>query len=332
MKSDLRNQSKNLSLTALSVMMLLAALVLSACEGASSGPPGLKRSVTPAGGPPGPSAAKSVPMGPVASKKAASGPAIKKESPMKPPGLSANNAAGDKPADKAVAPSGADKQELDKTEPVSATADASKTEPKAGPDVNPADKPAVAKMEQLGIQVLLASEIVTAGANPFFNRLPRIHNSASSASGGTGGSGGPGAELPPPPDPFSSVRLMGIVYNAKNPIALFGITGGENQSELLRKGDVLFVDGGQIKVVDIRKDRVTLQQTGVANSKRTFELPDIVGYSGGNTHSAPKSEPPSSSSIIKLPGGGSQDARRALENILNTGSPDGVPKIQLQEP
>jgi hypothetical protein len=140
-------------------------------------------------------------------------------------------------------------------------------------------------LEEGGQTVRLASAILTAGANPFLNRLPKP---LVEPSGPTVEAVAPSAAPPPPADPFESVNLVGILYNAKKPMALVASSSGEtpggaesggNQNQIVGVGSVLPASGGTLRVVGIQRDRVEFQRVdGNNRERRTLSLPGIVGF------------------------------------------------------
>jgi uncharacterized membrane protein YgcG len=244
MKMPLSKKDKRTVYTGLTGLMLAALVLATGCEGTSGPPgaPGVGKPGTPPGAP-GPRAGQP----PVSSKPA---PAVGQ--PPKPAGPPV-----------AVAPPSAP------TQPASAEPAADPAEPK------PAPAP-ITKIEQAGNEVALAAEILAAATNPFLSRLPKPNTLAVTPEGNVT----PVENILPPPDPFESISLLGIVYNPKSPIALLSVGGGESQSQLVRNGEVLFVDGGQIKVTAIRQDGIELQSLGSGKEKRSLSLPSIVTYSG----------------------------------------------------
>jgi hypothetical protein len=135
----------------------------------------------------------------------------------------------------------------------------------------------LAKVEQDGIMVELASEIIMAGANPFLDRLPKPVVATATPETGSGSTDTTTAAALPA-DPFASISLLGIAYHPTAPMALISVTGGESQTQMVRKGDVLTVDTGAIKVAGIGPESVDLQRVGANTEKRTMSLPSIIGF------------------------------------------------------
>lgn len=169
-----------------------------------------------------------------------------------------------------------------------------------------------AKVEQAGNTVNLASEVIVAGTNPFLNRLPKPVAAVDPSATGTG-EGTTVSTAPPPTDPFESVSLLGIAYHAKAPMALISVSGGESQTQMVRKGDVLMMDGGQVKVSSISRDSVEFEKLGPGGEKRTFNLPSIIGY--GSSSSSDKA-----------------DDAGAGEGQMQTGTPGGAGKSSMGAP
>lgn len=157
-----------------------------------------------------------------------------------------------------------------------------------------------ARVEQAGLTVELASSIIAMGANPFLDRLPKPIVEAPIL---TDASAPPPVSIPV--DPFSSVSLMGVVYNNKAPIALIAVAGAQAQTVLARSGMLIMTDGSQLKVVKIHPNSVDLQVAGDAQQKKSLMLPDIVGFdakastSPSNSNGSP--ETPASASMPALP-------------------------------
>lgn len=261
----------------LSGLVLGSLVVLSACAG-SGGPPG-----APAAGPPGapPGAGLSSAKRPakVAAKPAPVGPKA-----VSPPGV--------KPADPKVA-----------------GVDLPSKPPAAGglpgkPDAKAADKKegepdtpvVIGKIQQAGQDVELASTIISAKTNPFLSRLPKPEVAV-----GKGDANPDQAAPDQSSDPFAALKLLGIVYNRKAPIALVAVSGGETQSELVRKGDMLMVDdGGSVKVLAIGQDSIDLQLMGGSKEKRTLYLPALIGHSASDSSGSARAQSTSSSELSNL--------------------------------
>lgn len=161
---------------------------------------------------------------------------------------------------------------------------AHKTEPgKVTPEKFPSGKGPMVSMDLLeeeGRTIRLASAILTAGANPFLNRLPKPPAEPSSPANE------PAISVPPPVDPFNSISLAGILYNAKSPMALVAVADGgaagetgNNSSQIVGVGSVLPASGGTLRVTGIQRDRVEFQRVdGNKRERRTLSLPSIVGF------------------------------------------------------
>ena len=185
----------------------------------------------------------------------------------------------------------------------------------------------VIKIEEAGNLVNLASEIIAAGVNPFFSRLPRpLQPDPTIAEAGTVPTTD-GQTLPAPPaDPLDGINLLGIVYNPKSPIALISVPNAKYASQVVRTGDLLTLDQGQAIVGKITQQSIDIQMLGKQTDKkgkRTILIPDIIGYASaqGSTDSGGGS----SSS-----GGGpaSGDSGSALGSAPSTPKPASRPSVQ----
>lgn len=267
-------------------LMLAGMMLLTGCEPSSGGPPGAGSAM----GPPGaPTPGVGVPGAPVPgshitspdrqAKKPMAVPAVangeQKTSAIPGPGIpNPGNLPPGMPSSIPTAPV-VGNGIPDASKPVDANAnDKSKTGNPVSPDgaVNPMAP--LSKVEQAGSIVELASEIIVAGANPFLDRLPKPVVEAVKPID----TGVTTPAAPPPADPLDSVSVLGIAYQSKSPMALLSLGGAEAQTKMVRKGDVLTVDAGQVKVAEIGPGSVELQSIGPKQDKRTLSLPSIVGY------------------------------------------------------
>lgn len=252
--------------------LLLAGLMLVAGCGSPSGPPGAR----PGMGPPGaPGSSGSMPM---SIQKASSMPSAKlPTNESKGPEKSAGPLAGLIPG----APVG-------------------KQDGQDGDGLNPMAP--LSKVETAGNQVNLASEIIFAKANPFLDRMAKPMVEVPKVDDGSAATP---AQVELPPDPFESLSLLGIAYNAKLPMALVAVSGGETQTQMVRVGALLMMDGGQVKVLAIHHDSVDFQMVGKAGEKRTLSLPSVIGYSSSGS---------TDSNGTKNPAGGSKPANPSSNN------------------
>ncbi|MEB3287482.1 MAG: hypothetical protein VKJ04_08260 [Vampirovibrionales bacterium] len=157
-------------------------------------------------------------------------------------------------------------------------------DPEQKPDVAGNAQSRLVALQKQGITVALAQELVAIKANPFLSKLPITADAVAEV------------EEPPPPiegasnepppiaaDPFEGITLVGVAYQPKNAYALLSIAGGSSQ--VVRVGDPVTTEGGQLKVTKIGPDLVELKSSGVSQQTETLLLPDIVGFgasSGAN--------------------------------------------------
>jgi hypothetical protein len=213
------------------------------------------------------------------------------------------------------------------------------------------------KIEQAGNIVSLASEIIAAGVNPFFSRMPRpIQTETVSSDGSQPTDSAQGAAPPPPPaDPLDSVKLLGIVYSVKTPIALVSVNGAIQTSQLVKMGDVLDLGEGRATVAHITQTSIEIQLLGSKKEKRTLPIPDIVGYGASKTkadspesadagsgQSATDKSPDSAASASSKAGGDAgplSNLKKLAENLSGgadsgpgRGSSAKAPTVVLTEP
>ena len=176
----------------------------------------------------------------------------------------------------------------------------------------PGDNPLapVLKVEQAGDPVNLASEIIAAGVNPFLSRLPKPLLPDTEKPDQT-----PQVAEPPAADPLDSVKLLGIVYNPKTPIALVAITGGKYPSQVVRTGDLLALDAGQALVSRITQQSIDIQLMGAKKENRTMTIPDIVGY---NSLKANPSESPEAGETSESGVGGTKVKPPSMPEMPST--------------
>ncbi len=155
-------------------------------------------------------------------------------------------------------PSDADKEK---------SADSSEERKDSGNPLAPA-----APILQGGNTVNLASELIGATINPFLNRLPKAFQTEVAATSGSD------QNTAPPADPLDAVKLMGIIYSAKSPIALISVSGATASSQLVRIGDLIDLSGGQAVVARITQDSMDVQLQGLKQERKTLSIPDIIGY------------------------------------------------------
>jgi hypothetical protein len=261
MKTFLDNRKKR-SVLAYAGFILAFVLLLTGC-GAPSGPPGARQAMGPPGAPVNGAVNSNVSVKPLSdSVSKTAGPIRAAEN-----NNDETKSTGSLPG---AVPGLPRKESTEGTDPS---------------EVNPLSP--MSRVEQAGNTVSLASEIIFLKTNPFLDRLPKPIVEAAASSTET-------EEIAPPLDPFANISLLGIAYNAKAPIALVAISGGETQTQMVRTGDLLMMDGGQIKVVSIAQDGVIFQKAGAGGEKRTITLPNLVGYDASapkNNGSAPSSTP-----------------------------------------
>lgn len=188
-----------------------------------------------------------------------------------------------------------------------------KEKPAPNSDSNKTDNPLapVIKVEQAGNLVSLASEIIAAGANPFLSHMPKPL--VADTGNADAGQSTPTEAPAPPADPLDGVKLLGIVYSPQAPIALVAVDGAESASQLVKPGDIISLGTGQeARVARITQGSIDIQLSGAQKEKRTFVIPDIVGYgtkteapaSSSGSGAAPDGDlPPNNSSPTAMPGG-----------------------------
>jgi hypothetical protein len=100
--------------------------------------------------------------------------------------------------------------------------------------------------------------------------------------------------------PLESVTLLGISYNAKNPMVLLN-TGGDGEDKHLEyafKGQTVQVSGQAFKITKVTGTSAELTLLGPVakgvNKTKTLVLPDIVGYRSTKDSSGDKGEGTSS--------------------------------------
>lgn len=240
------------------VVLLLLALILAGCE-SPSGTPGNR----PGGGAAGRPGATSVPGQGAKPFASAESRGATPKNPLLAQPTATSSPAGANPLDATGKPVKNAENKAAETTP----------EP-----VNPLAP--MAKVEQAGNTVELASSIIAAKANPFLDWLPKplqVETMPTSID----------AAVPVaiPADPFANVSLLGVIVHPKTPMVLLG--GGE-QTQLLGQGGVLNLEVSQAKVIAIRANSVDLRLLDGSNQTRTLELPDIIGYQpvGGKTNAS----------------------------------------------
>ncbi len=273
---------KNKKMTCASVLsVMLLAVLLSGCEppggapGASGGRPGGKAS------------------------RPTSQPSTKKASPK-------TAAPGTKTAGPIAAIPGASKTPVIAVPPG-----------KNAPASPPGDKPLLGlpdKIEQAGNTVELASAILTAGTNPFMDRLPK----PLIAEVGSGDV----SPAQPLGDPFEGINLMGIVYHPQNPLALIS-TETDGKSQLIRKDTDVALPGGLAHVTNITRDGVEFQLQGGSKEKRTFNLPNIIEFAATGKESGSS---PVSTGTNNLTGG------NELSNLKKLSGSNDPADVVLKEP
>lgn len=140
-------------------------------------------------------------------------------------------------------------------------------------------------VEQAGNKVEFASVIISAKANPFLDWLPKPLLPVEMPS--TSDSVVPESI---PVDPFATVNLLGVIYTAKSKVGLVSVGG--NQTQFVKKGSFVNLETGSAEVLEVRSDGIDLRLVNDGNQKRTFTLPDIVGYSPKDSTTAQASGNP----------------------------------------
>ncbi len=214
--------------------------------------------------------------------------------------------------------------------------------PGAGSDGEPGGTKSAApstSIEQAGNLVALAADIITAGTNPFMNKLPKPEGPIPSSAGGD-----TAASAPEPADPFQNVSLQGVMYSARMPMALVSLAGGEAQSQIVNMADKRFitVDGGQLRVLSIKPTGIEVEEVN-SKQRKTLSLPNIIGYSstasGGSgtektENQAKKSSAASSEanpSLAEPQGKPTTGGDESLSNLKKLSKSDPA-DVKLQEP
>jgi hypothetical protein len=180
--------------------------------------------------------------------------------------------------------------------------------------LNPGEKPSIPgtgpasieSFESEGYTIHLASSLVTAGSNPFLDRLPRslvalpTMPSPDSGLGPSGPSVVAPINMTPPVDPFQGVQVVGILYNPKKPMALLMVAN--SGSKMVTVGTVLSMPDAELRVTQIRRDAVELQRVGdKKHERRKLALPSILGFNSGGSTSVTTSVIPSPSATSAAP-------------------------------
>jgi hypothetical protein len=193
------------------------------------------------------------------------------------------------------------------------------------PGVPQASEPG-ARVEQAGNTVELASAIISAKGNPFLNKLPKPDIPVANP-GGTD----PGVVAPPPANPLENINLLGVVYSRKNPLALVSVGGGENQSQMVRKGEVIMMDVGPVKVVAIKPDGIELEMLDGDKRRETKSLPSIVNYAASSTGGGVSSSSGGDRTGVSGSSAGAED-KPELPNLKRLSTGKNSPDVDLQEP
>ncbi len=136
----------------------------------------------------------------------------------------------------------------------------------------------IAKVEQAGNTVELASTIIVSKANPFLDWLPKPL--LTELTPVTPGNPTPTVIV----DPFADVSLRGVISHTTSPMALVAV--GTEQSQFVRKGALLQLASASAKVTAIRQDGIDLMLTDGSKQTRTLTLPNIIGYAPSGTSGA----------------------------------------------
>lgn len=168
--------------------------------------------------------------------------------------------------------------------------------PMMGPPSVVSNKPA-----EKNSLIALASEILTAGTNPFLSKLPKpkVEISPEAVPGET-------VEAPPMADAFANFQLLGVVFKDSKSMALLSL-GAETGTEMVRVGDMFFANGSQISVKSIGRDEVALEKLGPAPEVKILPLPSIVGYGATSSSNAPAVDSAEGAAVAGTPshaGGG----------------------------
>lgn len=174
----------------------------------------------------------------------------------------------------------------------------------------------------VGIKIATADEILQAAKNPFMSKLPKIE--LPTQPEGTPTEGGAQADAPPQTDPFEKVSLSGVVYKPGNAIALLAIAGGDTDSgsatRMVRRGEILTLGGGEVKVIDIQRDAVTLASTSDPKNVRNLLLPSIIGFGKSGSESSGSAETTSSSEsgarMSAATSAAAQETMKAVDKVI----------------
>lgn len=196
------------------------------------------------------------------------------------------------------------------TTPAAPTATATPAAPPVAANNKPADKK---------LKIAYAGEILAAARNPFMSKLPKPEKAVEAAPADDGT---PAEPVPSAPDPLQGINLVGIIYNKTTPMALLSLGSEASDTKFVRKGEVISIDGQQVKVTGISHDTVDLLDVAKPDNKRNVVLQNIVGYT--STKSGEASTPVGDLNTLSEPksaneGDGTVDLA-ALEKALKKGS------------
>jgi hypothetical protein len=123
------------------------------------------------------------------------------------------------------------------------------------------------------LEIALASKLLCNDkqcVNPFLNKLPKALVVSAE---------GPTDAAVPEVDPFGGFSLLGVVFNPSSATALVSLAGGESgTTRLVRKGDVVPTNAGEIRIAAIGRDYIEVETVGAKSNKQTFNLPSVLEY------------------------------------------------------
>jgi hypothetical protein len=138
-----------------------------------------------------------------------------------------------------------------------------------------------------GFILRLASNIITAGTNPFLNRLNRpkpqeVSTTPSLLPDPNAGIANNAAPELPPADPLEHVNLTGVMYNTKYSMALMTV-GTDQVARMVKVGEKLTVDPTHsFQVMKIKPDSIELKLSGSKEKNRLLKISSIIGFGNGN--------------------------------------------------
>lgn len=180
-----------------------------------------------------------------------------------------------------------------------------------------------APVEQAGNPVELASMIIAAKANPFLDWLPKplLPTEIPIASGVA-------APVELPADPFANVTLLGVMYNAKSPMALISVTG--QQTQFVRQGDLVNLETDSAIVTGIRQDGADLKLMNGTKETKTLTLPSIIGYGADSSNASEDAGSPATSGSGAHPAPATESSGLGnLKKIAEQPSPRTAKGVQV---